>query len=172
MNLTLICIAIFLFLLLLILTTYNSLVQLRLKVEQSKSVIDICCQQRFDLIPNLLQAVQGYVNYEKAVINQITELRTIFNDTKNLEVGEELNKKIDDIIAVSEGYPQLMSSEHFLSLQKNLTKIENQLQAARRIYNIAVTTYNTRIKLFPINILAFLFNFKSAPLLKFSEDVN
>lgn len=149
---------------------YNTLVRLRMRVKQSKSGIDVYCQQRFDLIPNLIETVKGYVNYEKEVFENITELRAQFNNTKDLKIGEELNKRINSIIALSENYPDLKASEQFLNLQKNLIKIESQLQAARRIYNNDVTNYNTKISIVPYNIIAIIFNFKSESLFVLEDE--
>ena len=144
---------------------YNRLVKEKLKVEQSKSGIDIYLKQRFDLIPNLLECVKGYMKYEKEILAEITELRTKYNeDNKNLEIGTELNNKVNHLLAVVENYPELKSNEQFIILQKNLVKTENQLQAARRLYNIDVTNYNTSIGIFPSNIIAGIFKFQKEDL--------
>ena len=149
---------------------YNSLVKLKMKVKQSKSGIDVYCQQRFDLIPNLIETVKGYMEYEKQVFENITQLRSQFTNTKDLKVGEELNKQINNIIAVAENYPDLKANEQFLNLQKNLEKTESQLQAARRIYNNDVTKYNIKINIIPYNIIAKLFGFKSEMLFQIEDN--
>ena len=143
---------------------YNTLMKLKMKVKQAKSGIDVYCQQRFDLIPNLIETVKGYMKYEKVEFENITKLRIEYDKTKDLKVSQELNKQINSMIAISENYPDLKSSEQFLNLQKNLEKTESQLQAARRIYNISVTNYNIKISIVPYNIIARMFNFKSEPL--------
>lgn len=107
---------------------------MKLKVKQSKSGIDVYLQQIFDLIQNLVNTVKGYMNYEKETFENITKLRTQYNETKDIKVSEELNNQINKILAVAENYPNLKASEQFLELQKNLSKIESQLQAARRLY--------------------------------------
>ena len=142
------------FIILIVLTQYNSITKLKMKVKQSKSGIEIYLQQRFDLIPNLVQVVKEYMNYEKETLQKIIELRTQYIETKDLKVSETLNNQLNNIIAVAENYPELKASEQFLNLQKNLSKIESQLQAARRIYNNDVTKYNTKINLVPYNIIA------------------
>ena len=149
---------------------YNSLVKLKMKVKQSKSGIDVYCQQRFDLIPNLIETVKGYMEYEKQVFENITQLRSQFTNTKDLKVGEELNKQINSIIAIAENYPDLKANEQFLNLQKNLEKTESQLQAARRIYNNDVTKYNIKINIIPYNIIAKLFGFKSEMLFQIEDN--
>lgn len=149
---------------------YNSITKLKMKVQQSKSGIDVYLQQRFDLIPNLVQVVKEYMNYEKETLQKIMELRTYYNETKDIKVSETLNNQLNNIIAVAENYPELKASEQFLNLQKNLSKIESQLQAARRIYNNDVTKYNTKINIVPYNIIATIFGFKEEYLFKISEE--
>ena len=153
-----------------ILANYNKLVKLKNKVKQSKSGIDVYLNQRFDLIPNLVECVKGYANHEKSVIENITKLRTAYmKNNKNIKKAEELNNGINGILAIAEGYPELKASEQFLNLQKNLSKIESQLQAARRIYNNNVTKYNTTIETIPTNLIASIFGMKKAELFQIEE---
>ena len=159
-----IAIIIVIIILILFLIQYNILTKLRIKVQQSKSVIDVYLQQRFDLIPNLVQVVKEYSSYEKETLQKIVELRIKYNETKNIEISELLNNNLNQLIATSESYPELKANEQFLILQKNLSKMENQLQAARRIYNNNVTKYNTKISVIPYNIIAKIFGFKEERL--------
>ena len=163
-------IGIIVLLVLIVFCQYNTLVKLKMKVKQAKSGIDVYCQQRFDLIPNLIETVKEYMKYEKEVFENITKLRTEYNNTKDMKVSQELNKQINSIIAVAENYPNLKASEQFLNLQKNLEKIESQLQAARRIYNNDVTNYNTKISVVPYNIIASIFNFESESLFELEDE--
>lgn len=149
---------------------YNAIVKLKMKVKQSKSGIDVYCQQRFDLIPNLVETVKGYMQHEKNVLENITQLRTQYNSTKDMKLGEELNQKINSVIAIAEKYPDLKASEQFMNLQKNLEKVESQLQAARRIYNNDVTNYNTKINVVPYNIIAAIFDFKEEQLFELENN--
>lgn len=160
----LIFIPLFIILLILIFIQYNSIIKLKLKVQQSKSTIDVYCQQRFDLIPNLVEVVKTYKRYEENIFKDITKLRVEYNKTKDINLGQDLDNKLNNIMAILENYPELKASEQFLNLQKNLQKVESQLQAARRIYNNEVTKYNTKISIFPINIIAKIFGFKSEVL--------
>ncbi len=163
-------IGIIVLLVLIVFGQYNTLVKLKMKVKQAKSGIDVYCQQRFDLIPNLIETVKGYMKHEKEVFENITKLRTEYNNTKDIKVSQELNKQMNSIIAVVENYPDLKASEQFLNLQKNLEKIESQLQAARRIYNNDVTNYNTKISVVPYNIIASMFNFESESLFELEDE--
>lgn len=154
-----------------ILAQYNSLVKLKNQVKQAKSGIDIYLNQRFDLIPNLVECVKGYMKHEKDVIESVTSMRTTYlkEAKNNIKVAENLNNSMNKLIAVAEAYPELKASEQFLNLQKNLTKIESQLQAARRIYNNEVTSYNIKITTIPSNIIASICGFKEENLFEIEE---
>lgn len=147
-----------------VLSMYNGLIRKRNAVKQSRSSIDVYLTQRFDLIPNLIETVKGYAKHEKEVFESITKLRSEYEQTKDLTKASELNKQIDNILLIGENYPELKSSENFLNLQKNLTKMEDQLQAARRLYNTDVTSYNTSLQVFPTNLVASAFHFKEEKL--------
>lgn len=172
MGIAIIGLIILLILIILVFKQYNILTDLRLKVEQSKSGIDIYLQQRFDLIPALVNTVKGYMNYEKEMLESITKLRSQYYETKNIKVSEQLNSQLNKILLVAENYLELKSSEQFLNLQKNLSKMESQLQAARRLYNNDVTKYNTKLNIVPYNIIAMIFGFKEEDLFKTTENVN
>ena len=132
---------------------FNSVITLKQHVDRAKSLIDVYLQQRFDLIPNLVNVTKEYINYESNILEKITELRSLYTKNKDENAKNELNSQYKTIMLVSENYPQLKSSEQFLNLQKSLIKIESQLQAARRIYNNDVTKYNTKISTFPNNLI-------------------
>ncbi len=149
---------------------YNGIVSLKINVNKSKSGIDVYLQQRFDLIPNLIEVTKGYMNYEKDLLERITKLRVAYKENKNEEAINELNHEYHNIMATVENYPELKASEQFLKLQKALIKIESQLQASRRIYNIDVTKYNTKISKFPNNIIAGIFKFKELPLFVLEDE--
>ncbi len=139
---------------------YNSFIKSENKVEQAYSSIDVYLMQRFDLIPNLVECVKGYMTYEKETLENMTELRKKYLTNKNLKDGEKLNNECNKILLNGENYPELKASEQFINLQKNLQKIENQLQAARRIYNMEVNIYNNKVNMFPTNLVASLCEFK------------
>lgn len=150
---------------------YNSLVKMRNKVKQAESGIDVYLNQRFDLIPNLVECVKGYSKHEKDILENVIKLRAEYINNKNtdLKQAENLNNNMNQVIAVAENYPELKASEQYLNLQKSLSKIESQLQAARRIYNVEVTKYNTKIATVPNNVIAGLFGFKEADLFTIEE---
>ena len=157
-------------LLIIILKIYNNLVKSRNKVKQAESGIDVYLNQRFDLIPNLVECVKAYSKHEQSIFTEIATLRSNYmKEAKNIKSAEKLNNKMNQLIAVSENYPELKASEQYLNLQKTLTKLENQLQAARRIYNLEVTEYNNKIDVVPSNIVANLFGFKHVQLFEIEE---
>lgn len=156
-------------LIILVIVKYNKIKTLHNKVKQSRSSIDVYLTQRFDLIPNLVECVKGYAKHEKELFVQITELRAAYNQSKDLKKGAELNNKFNDILLLEENYPDLKANENFLNLQRSLSKMESQLQAARRLYNSDVTIYNTDIETFPGNMFASLFNFKKEELFEIEE---
>lgn len=148
---------------------YNVMIKRKNEVEHAKSSIDVYLTQRFDLIPNLVTCVKEYAKYEEKIFEEITELRTEYLKTKELSNGEKLEKELNDVILTVENYPELKANEQFLNLQKNLTKMENQIQAARRIYNNEVEKYNNAINIFPNTILAKLLKFKTAEFFQKGE---
>lgn len=162
---------IFVFAIILIFVIYefNIFINLKNKLKQSKASIDIYLVQRFDLIPNLVQCVKAYTNYENETLTAITELRNIYSNTKSLETGQQLTNKMNGLVSRVEDMAELQASEQFQILQKSLIKIESQLQAARRIYNGDVTLYNTTIQTFPNNFIASFFNMQTMELFTIDE---
>ncbi len=163
-------IAIIVIIILIFLVQYNGLVRSKKKVQQAYSTIDVYLTQRFDLIPNLVDCVKAYTKHESDLFEKIAEMRTSYMNTKSLTEAESLNNECNRLIAYMENYPDLKASTQYLELQKKLSKLESQLQAARRIYNAEVTAYNTKISVVPSNIIAKMFNFKEEKLFKV-EDV-
>ncbi len=154
-----------------IIIVYNSLVNGRERVKQASSGIDVYLKQRFDLIPNIVETVKGYTKHEASVLEEITRLRSEYDNREegNMRQNQELNERYTNLLMLVEAYPELKADESYLNLQKLLTKIESQLQAARRIYNMEVTEYNTNRLKFPNNILANIFGFGEATLFEATE---
>lgn len=152
-----------------IISIYNKIIKLQNKVKKSESGIDIYLNQRFELIPNLVECVKGYTQHEGDLLENITKQRANYAQNKTLSQGRELNNSINKIIAIAENYPELKASEQFTNLQNNLVKIENQLQAARRIYNMDVERYNSAILVIPNNIVAAIFGFEEEEFFQIEE---
>ena len=155
-------------LLLLIASSYNTLVGLRQKVKNAWSQIDVQLQRRFDLIPNLVESVKGYMNHESDVLTKVTELRGSWSNAKTVSEKAELDNQLSDtlktIMAVSENYPDLKANQNFLELQEELKNTENKISYSRQFYNDTVTSYNTKIEQFPSNNIASMFHFTSETL--------
>ena len=151
-----------------IIAIYNSLVTLRQRVKNAWSQIDVQLQRRFDLIPNLVETVKGYMEHESEVLTKVTELRSSWANAKTVDekakLDNQLSESLKTIMAVAEGYPDLKANQNFSELQTELTNTENKISYSRQFYNDTVTRYNTKLELFPSNVIASMFNFKSEEL--------
>ena len=149
-----------------VLITYNGFVKTNNIVKEAFSTMDVYLKKRWDLIPNLVEVVKGYAKHEKETFNEITSLRTNSYDSmsmnKKIDVNEQLTQGISKIMAISENYPELKASENFLQLSKDLTQIEDEIANSRKYYNGSVRILNTKIQMFPSNIVAGMFGFKQA----------
>ena len=151
-----------------VIATYNSLVGSKVKVDNSFSQIDVQLQRRFDLIPNLVECVKGYMGHESDVLTKVTELRTSWASagsvSEKVEIDNQLSGALKTIMAVSENYPDLKANQNFAGLQQDLKDTENKISYARQFYNDAVTRYNRNLMVFPSNIVASMFHFTPATL--------
>jgi LemA protein len=147
---------------------YNALVRLRNKVGEAWSGIDVQLERRHSLIPNLVATVQGYAAHERAVYEDVARARAAAQAAQGpAQAGQAetvLGQAVGKLIAVSESYPQLQASASFLALQKELTNTEDEIAAARRIYNGNVQIYNTRLESLPATLWAGAFGFEEADL--------
>jgi LemA protein len=138
--------------------TYNSFVRLRNKVDEAWSGVDVQLKRRHDLVPNLVEAVKGYAAHESDVLTEVTEARaqamSSFSPNDRPAAEARLSSALDGIRVVAEQYPELRASEGFTRLQAQLAELEDQIQAARRIYNSNVNAYNTVIQMFPSSLIA------------------
>ncbi|MEV8212370.1 LemA family protein [Leifsonia sp. NPDC077715] len=138
--------------------TYNSLVTLKVRVDEAWSDITVQLKRRADLIPNLIETVKGYAAHERGVFESVTKARaeTLSAQTPGeASVAENhMQTALKSIFAVAEAYPQLQASQNFLRLQADLVDTEDKIQASRRFYNGGVREFNTKIKVFPNNLFA------------------
>lgn len=153
-----------------IVSTYNGLVKSYKQIEQSKSLVDVYLKKRFDLIPNLMECVKGYMKHEKEVIMEVTKLRMSYAEGANQTDAEKLNNHYTNMMALVEAYPEIKAGENFLHLQKELADVESEISAARRIYSTSITTYNNKVQTFPSNIFASIFGYKTVEPIKFDVD--
>ncbi len=147
---------------------YNSLVTMRLRVKNAWSQIDVQLQRRFDLIPNLVETVKGYMEHESEVLTNVTDLRSSWSDAKTVDekakLDNALSESLKTIMAVAENYPDLKANQNFSELQTELTNTENKISYSRQFYNDTVTRYNTKLEVFPSNIIASMFHFTAESL--------
>ena len=151
-----------------IIKLYNDLVSLRQKVKNGWSQIDVQLQRRFDLIPNLVETVKGYMGHESDVLTKVTELRTSWAKAGSVkeksELDNELSGALKTIMAVAESYPDLKANANFSQLQEELQNTENKIAFSRQFYNDIATRYNTKLEVVPSNIIANLFHFEAQEL--------
>ena len=143
--------------------TYNALVTLRNRVDEAWSDITVQLKRRADLIPTLVEIVKGYAAHEKGVFESVTQARSaLMSASTPAEAGQAENLvsgALKSLFAVAEAYPQLQASQNFLKLQSDLVDAEDKIQAARRFYNGGVREYNTKLQMFPTNLIAGAFRF-------------
>lgn len=143
---------------------YNSLVRLNVRVDEAWSDITIQLKRRADLIPNLVETVKGYAKHEKGVFEEVTKARTAVLGAQGVaetaKADNMFTNALKSVFAVAEAYPDLKASDNFKELQAELTDTEDKIQASRRFYNGTARDLNTKIKVFPTNILAGILGFK------------
>ena len=143
---------------------YNGLVSSETTVDNAFANIDVQLQRRNDLIPNLVNTVQGYAAHEQEVIGQVTEARARMMSAgtvdEKIAADGELSSALSRLLAISEAYPDLKANENFLSLQDELAGTENRIAVSRKDYNDAVMVYNKKLRTFPNNLLAGMFGFE------------
>ena len=143
---------------------YNSLIRLRMRVKNAWSQIDVQLKRRYDLIPNLISAVKGYMKHEKGVLEEVTKARTSLMSgpmNKRAAASNQITDALKSIFAVAENYPQLKANENFKHLQEELSGTESKIAYSRQFYNDSVMQYNESLQVFPKNFFARLFSFKS-----------
>ncbi|PIQ92935.1 MAG: hypothetical protein COV69_00555 [Parcubacteria group bacterium CG11_big_fil_rev_8_21_14_0_20_39_14] len=144
--------------------TYNRLITLRNRAKEAWSDIDVQLKRRYNLIPNLVEAVKGYAAHERGVLENVTKARTAAMEAKTMEEHAKsengLSSALKSLFAVAENYPDLKASQNFLELQRELRDTEDKIQASRRFYNTNVRDLNIKIESFPANVIAKTFGFK------------
>lgn len=147
-----------------IIYAYNSLVRLNVRIDNAWSQIDVQLKRRYDLIPNLVNTVKGYMKHEKTVLENITKARAALISGKSIaekaKADDIVSGALKSLFAVAENYPQLKANENFKMLQEELSGTESKVAYARQFYNDNVMVFNTKIKVFPTNILANMLNFR------------
>lgn len=156
-----------------IIITFNMLVRLRNRVRNAWSQIDVQLRRRYDLIPNLVNTVKGYLKHEREVLENVTKARQQAIDARNVpdqaKAENFLTQTLRSLFAVVEAYPQLQADANMSRLQEELRSTENKIAFARQFYNDATMRYNNRLEMFPSNIIAAIFNFKPSEFFEIEE---
>ena len=161
-------------LLFIVVLIFNFLVSKRNQMKNAFATVDALLKKRYDLIPNLVEAVKGYVKHEGSLLTEIARLRSEAmsgqKSGKEKEgIDSQMGNTLKSIMAVSENYPDLKASNNFIHLQKTLNEVEEQISAGRRAYNASVNDYNNAVMMFPANLLAGLFGFKAGDYFSITE---
>ena len=153
---------------------YNKGINLRNYVKEAFATMDVYLKKRWDLIPNLVETVKGYKEYEKNVLENIIEIRSKgYSDLSNkekMEINKRLSLGLANLIAVAENYPELKANENFKKLMDELSAIEEDIANSRKYYNGCVREYNTLIEVFPANIIMPIFGFKQEQFFEIDND--
>lgn len=158
-----------------VISLYNSLVQFKNRAKEALSDIDVQLKRRFDLIPNLVETVKGYMTHERDTLESVTAARTGIMQAKGNPLEREIQENVlsatlKTLFAVSENYPDLKANTNFLELQRELEDTENKIQASRRFYNSTVMELNTKIQSFPTMLIAGVFNFVAMDFFKVENE--
>jgi len=154
---------------------YNSLVSKKNQVENIFASVDTQLKKRYDLVPNLVASVSKYMEHEKSILQEVTKLRAEANkpnisDNEKIKLDAKMSSALGSIMIAVENYPELKANENVTHLQHSLSEIEEQISAARRAYNQAVTDYNNAIEMIPTNFMATAMNYKRKDVFIIAED--
>lgn len=154
-------------------SSYNGFVKLRNKTEEAFSAMDVSLKKRYDLIPNYVETVKGYAKHEAGTLEKVIAARNAAMNASTVEEKIEkdniLSGTLKSLFALSEAYPDLKANQNFLQLQEQLSRIEEEIAGSRRYYNGVVNRFNTKIEMFPGNIVAAIFRFKRKTLYEVTE---
>jgi LemA protein len=169
-----IIVAILVVLVLIFIGVNNSMIGARNRVDEAWSGIDVQLKRRHDLVPNLVETVKGYATHERETFEKVTEARADAMKAQGpAQAGAaegRLSAVLGDLRAIAENYPDLRATENFQQLQRELTELEDEIQAARRIYNSNVQTYNTKIQVFPNSVIASMRNFEARDFFEITDE--
>lgn len=154
--------------------SYNGFIRGKNQFTEAWADIEVQMKRRYDLIPNLVNTVKGYATHESTAFEKVTQARSQAMQAGSLEdhakAEGELTGALKSLFAISEAYPDLKANQNFLALQGELSDTENKIQAARRFYNGTVRDFNTRLQVFPSNIIANMFGFKKADFFDLADN--
>ncbi|MFH1621125.1 MAG: LemA family protein [Patescibacteria group bacterium] len=153
--------------------TYNGLVTLKNRTDEAWSDIDVQLKRRYDLIPNLVETVKGYASHESQTFEKVIQARNSAMSAQGMankaEAENQLSQTLKSIFALAESYPELKANQNFLRLQQDLTDTEDKIQAARRFYNGNVRDFNTKLQIFPTNLIGGVLGFVKREFFEIAE---
>lgn len=168
-----IVIAIVILILIYVLVTYNSLIKIKNKVEEAFSTMDVYLKKRWDLIPNIIETVKGYAKHENETLKEVINLRNTayekMNNNDKVELNNKLSQSINNLMALSESYPNLKANENFKDLSNQLAKVEEDIANSRKYYNGSVRIMNDKLQMFPSNIVGKILGFKVQKMFEAGE---
>ena len=169
-----IILAIVVLIVLVLIGKYNSLVRMRNKVDEAESGIDVHLNKRYDLIPNLVETVKGYAKHESGTLEKVIAARNTCLSAKGTEERDKadnmLSGTLKSLFAIAESYPDLKADSSFVNLQNQLSQIETEILNARRFYNAVARSYNDKIMVFPVNLVAGALGFRKYAYCTVSEE--
>ncbi len=160
---------------LILILMYNSLIGKKNEVENIFASVDTVLKKRYDLIPNLVEAVAKYMDHEKSLLQKVTELRAQgmrpdLSQKEKISIDKQMSSAIGSIMVAVEDYPDLKANENMMHLQRTLHEVEAQISAARRAYNQAVTNFNNAIEMIPTNVMATMMKYERKDVFDISEE--
>ena len=155
------------------LITYNNFIKLKNMVKEAFSTMDVYLKKRWDLIPNIVETVKGYAKHEENTLKEIVELRNnsydSMTDDEKVQTNQRISKDIGQIMLLAESYPDLKASANFQDLSRELSKVEEDIANARKYYNGVIEMFNNKVEMFPSNIFAKLFGYKTKEMFETDE---
>ncbi len=155
------------------LITYNNFIKLKNMTKEAFSTMDVYLKKRWDLIPNIVETVKGYAKHEENTLKEIVELRNnsydSMTDDEKVQANQRISKDIGQIMLLAESYPDLKASANFQDLSRELSKVEEDIANARKYYNGVIEMFNNKVEMFPSNIFAKLFGYKTKEMFETDE---
>ena len=168
-----IVIAIVVIIILYALITYNNFIKLKNMVKEAFATMDVYLKKRWDLIPNIVETVKGYAKHEENTLKEVVELRNSsydsMSDDEKVKANQKISKDINKIMLLAESYPDLKASTNFQDLSRELSKVEEDIANSRKYYNGVVEMFNNKVEMFPSNIFAKLFGYKTKEMFETDE---
>lgn len=157
-----------------ILSSYNAFVRLNNQVKEAFSTMDVYLKKRWDLIPNLVETVKGYAKHEKGTLEEVVKLRNSaydgMSDEEKIEANAKISAAMPKIMALAEAYPNLKANENFMNLSNQISSLEEDIANSRKYYNAIVRKFNDKVEMFPSNVIARIFGYKSKAMFEIASE--